>query len=320
MEDKIRIVFLSRYQDTVFRGVESHVYELSRRLSKKFKVDVFSGKDADSLGKVIEGKYDFVIPTNGRLQALKVSLGRLIGGYKTIIVGHAGIGKDDFWNLKVTSPNIFVALTEHQLSWAKKLNSKLKLVKIPNGIDLNKFSPVGRQADFKLEHPVILSVGALEWYKNHDLTIKAVSRLLRGSLLIIGQGSQKNQLEKLGKILLGEKRFKILEINYQDMPDYYRACDLFTLPSWDRESFGIVYLEAMATNLAVVAPNDLSRNEIIGNGGLLVDTSNIEMYAQAIAEALLINWQDKPRKQAEGFSWDDIALKYEKLFVQELKK
>ncbi|MBI3485821.1 glycosyltransferase family 4 protein [Candidatus Daviesbacteria bacterium] len=316
----LKIVFLSRYQNRVFRGVESHIFELSKRLKKKFQVDIFSEKDADSLTKILKGKYDFVIPANGRVQSFKAGLGRLFSSYKTLIVGHAGIGRDDIWNLIGTFPDIFVALTESQFKWAKKIAWKTKVTKIPNGIDLEKFSPTGQKADINLEAPIILSVGALEWYKNHDFTIKAVSRLMRGSLLIIGKGSQKRDLEKLGKMLLGDSRFKIIDANYGDMPSYYRACDLFTLPSWDREAFGIVYLEALATNLAVIAPDDESRKEIIGNGGILFDPSNIDAFVKALNMSLELNWDNKPRHQAEKFSWEDIALQYEKLFVQELKK
>ena len=307
-----KIVFLCRDFGKIYRGVESHVEELSKRLAGKYQVKIFSGEDADNLTKILNGKFDLVIPTNGRLQALKVSLARFIGGYKVLIAGHAGIGKDEIWNL-LTCPDAYIALTDYELTWAKKFNLVSRLAKIPNGIDLERFKPGQGKIEPELERPVILSVGALEWYKHHDLAIKAVAGLSKGSLLIAGRGSEKNNLENLGRRELGEKRFKIIERDYDEMPIIYNESDLFTLPSWDREAFGIVYLEAMASGLGVVAPDDLSRREIIGNAGIFVDVSNTEKYTQAIEEALKKDWTELSGKQAAKFSWEKITRLYEEL-------
>lgn len=313
-EKKSRIVFLCRDYGVVDRGVEAYVKELSSRLNKKFHVEIFSGQDSDSLQKVINGKFDLVIPTNGRLQALKMSLGRLVGGYKTLTAAHAGIGKDEIWNL-LTMPDVYVALTGFELNWAKKFKVNSKLAKIPNGIDLETFNPKGDKVDLGLNKPIVLCSGALEWYKHHDLAIQAASEL-NASLLIVGEGKLKNELKEMGNKLLGKKRFKIMEAEYSQMPSLYRSVSLFTLPSWDREAFGIVYLEAMACGLGVVAPDDLSRREIIGDAGIFTDVYNLQKYADSIEQALNKNWSDLPLKQAEKFSWDKIAEKYSELILK----
>lgn len=311
----MKILFLSRYQNTSSRGVETFIKELTARFSPELKVEVFAGNDADNLSKILKGKFDVVIPTNGRLQSLKVSLGRLIGGYKVLISGHSGIGRDDIWNIVVAKPDVFVALTEQMLSWAKKWAWGSKVVKIPNGIDLNKFKPDGEKLIFDLPKPVILSVGTLAWYKNHDKVIEAVANLGRGSVLIVGKGEDQQKLELLGKEKLG-KNFKIISAPYEDLPKIYRGADLFTLPSWGREAFGIVYLEALASGLPVVATDDLSRREIVGSGGIMVDVSDIGKYSQALEQALSVNWGDKPRKQAEKFSWDMVSKEYEDIIKE----
>lgn len=311
-EKRIKVVFLCRDFGKVNRGVEAHVEELSKRLIPKFEVQILSGKDADDLGKVLKGKFDLVIPTNGRAQAFKMSMGRFLGGFKVLIAAHAGRGRDEIWNL-LMRPDVYVALTETHLNWAKQFAFGIKLEKIPNGIDLEKFQQQGGKMNFGLERPVILSVGALEWYKYHDLAIKAVSKLEKGSLLIVGKGSEKEELKNLGRDLLGVNRFRIIEAEYEKMPEIYRSVDLFTLPSWDREAFGIVYLEAMASGLAVVAPNDLSRKEIIGNAGILVDVFDTNKYAGALKNASDKKWGRIPREQAEKFSWEKVTKQYEGL-------
>lgn len=315
MAKKLKIVFLSKYFGSVSRGAETYVEELSKRLRKNHKVYILVGDDSYDLNKIVKGNYDLVIPTNGRTQALRASIGRLINGYKIIISGQSGIGKDDIWNILVTRPDAYVAITDYEKKWAKNWAFGVKLVTIPNGVDLEKFTPSRVKKDLKMERPIILSVGALEWYKHHERTIKALSHLKKESLLIIGSGSQKEKLEKLGKSLLGS-RFKIEKVEFKDIPIFYRSADLFCLPSWDRESFGIVYLEAMASGLPVVAPDDLSRREIVGMGGIFVDVTDPEKYAKAINEALNKKWKNLPRKQAEKFSWDIVAEKYENLFKE----
>lgn len=315
----MKVVFLNRYQNKFERGAEVFVKELIQRLSKNNTVDVFADKKADSIKDVLSGNYDLVIPINGRLQSLKVSLARLAGGYKVLITGHSGKGWDDIWNIAIAKPDVFVALTDYMASWAKKWAWGSKIIKIPNGIDLQKFNPKGDKINLGLPEPIILSVGALTWYKYHERVIMAVKNLGYGSLLIVGRGPEEERLHKLGNEALGE-RFKIVQFKYEDMSKVYRSVDLFTLPSWDREAFGIVYLEAMASGLGVVAPDDQSRREIVGEGGLFAKVDDNKNYTDAIARALKVDWPTKSRAQAEKFSWDKIALEYEQLMLNMIKK
>lgn len=315
----MKILFLSKYQKIINRGAETFVFELSEGLNKFFDVDILDGKDSCSLKEILQRKPDVVIPINGRKQSLFSSFGRIIGGYKLVITGQSGIGTDDIWNIVFTKPDLFVALTDHNAAWAKKWAWGSSIIKIPNGVDLNKFSPDGEKIKVDLPKPIILSVGALVWYKYHERVIKAVKEAGQASLLIVGKGPEKEKLEKLGKELLGE-RIKFQAFDYKDIPKLYRGCDLFTLPSWDREAFGIVYLEALASGLGVVAPDDSSRREIVGEGGLFTDVSDPKAYGRCINEALKIDWSKKARKQAEKFSWDIIVSKYKQVFEDLVNK
>lgn len=306
MAKKLKIAFLSKFQGKISRGVETYVEELSKRLAKNHDIKIL--EDIDN------GKYDVVIPTNGRLQALRAGIGRIFKGYKTIIPGQAGIGRDDIWNIAVTIPDVYVALTDFEKEWAKKWTWKTKIVKIPNGVDLTKFYPAKRPAKSK---PTVLSVGALTWYKHHERTINAMQDV-DGVLLIVGEGDKEQELLRLGEEKI-PGRLKIISAKYSEMPKIYRNADLFVLPSWIRESFGIVYLEAMASGCPVVAPDDSPRREIVGSAGIFTDVENPQKYAVAINEALNKNWRDLPRNQAEKFSWDFVAAEYEKLFEEIVK-
>jgi glycosyltransferase involved in cell wall biosynthesis len=307
----IKIAFLNKNQNKVFRGSETFVYELSKRLSKNHKVDIISDVNYFDL---LRKKYDVIIPTNGRFQAFMVRKIAWLTGAKVIISGQSGIGWDDKVNL-LTFPNTFVTLTEKAERWAKKFNPFVKVIKIPNGVDLTKFVPEGLSFRVLLEKPIILAVGAFTEQKRMDLVIAAVAKLKDVSLLMVGGGGElKEELEKLGKKLLGG-RFEILSVPFNHMPEVYRVANVFTLPSASSEAFGNVLVEAMATNLPVVATNDEQRREIVGEAGFLVDPADTEEYAKVLQKTLNMDWGDKPRKQAEKFSWDEIAKKYEELFV-----
>lgn len=314
----MKIAILSRYQNQVNRGVESVVAELAVNLSDDHDVDILEGNDSDSFNKIISGRYDIVMPMNGRLQSLKASFGRLFSPYKLVIGGHSGIGRDDVFNIAIVKPDVFIALTDYMAGWAMKWAWGSKVVKINNGVDLNKFTSNGSKLNFDLERPIFLSVGALVSYKRHELAIKAVSRLDKGSLVIIGRGSNRDKLDKIAQELL-KNRYKIISLPYDEMPKAYRGCDVFTLPSWDREAFGLVYLEAMACGLPVVAPDDPSRKEIVGDGGMLTNVEDANEYAKVLKEASMRSWGREARKQAEKFSWEEKATEYIKCFEKLIK-
>lgn len=309
----MKILFLSRHQQVLERGAETVVRELAKEFDKQYEVKIFSGRKSDDLIKIIQEKADIVIAMNGRMQALKASIGRLFGGYKLVITGQSGIGRDDIWNIVVARPNVFVALTSVMEKWAKLWGKGLKIAIIPNGVDASRFEPHGQKLDFKLKKPIVLSVGALTSTKHHERTIEAIAKLDGISLLIVGKGEKKEELELLAKQKI-PNRFKITSFSYEDLPAVYRSCDLFVLPSWDREAFGIVYVEALASGLGVVAPDDEVRREIIGEAGILVDVTNPDQYAAAMKKALEIDWLNKSLKRASKFSWKEVAQKYLELF------
>jgi glycosyltransferase involved in cell wall biosynthesis len=107
----------------------------------------------------------------------------------------------------------------------------------------------------------------------------------------------------------------MVSVPFEKMPEIYRMADVFTLPSASSESFGNVLVEAMASGLPVVATDDPVRREIVGEAGIFIDPTNTDEYAKALQKALDTNWGDAPRRQAEKFSWDSIAQKYEELMV-----
>src|SRR3989304_9716589 len=137
----------------------------------------------------------------------------------------------------------------------------------------------------QFKRPLVLSVSALLPYKRIDLLIKAIAKLPGVNLLLIGDGPARVEITKLGASLLPERFFYIPHVKHNKMPIYYGAADIFSLPSKSSEAFGLVYLEAMASNLPVVAPSDDNRKFIIGKAGFLCDVNDSENYAAALSAA-----------------------------------
>lgn len=270
-----------------------------------------------AIPKVWKEKYDVVIPVNGGWMPALLRIVTWLYGGKMVISGQSGKGWDDRNNLWCF-PNTFVALSADAKKWAGRANPFVKTIRIPNGVDLKKFKPDGPKMNVDLPRPIILCVGALTKSKRIDLTVRAVAKIKDASLLIVGDGDLKSEISRLGSELLG-KRFKLIKVPFEKMPNVYRVADVFTLASESYYSFEIVLVEAMASGLAVVANKDDIRREIIGRAGVLVDPTNTDAYTVALENALRIKWGRRPQNQARKFDWDKIALKYEELFGSLLK-
>ncbi|MBI5357130.1 glycosyltransferase [Candidatus Collierbacteria bacterium] len=326
----MKIVFISRYQGKVERGVENYVKELGQRLGGKHQIEILT-----SAWQLIGRRPDIIYPLNGYWQAFGCRLCSWLTGTKLVLGGHAGIGRDDRWNLYMF-PDLFIAFSQKGYEWAKKVNPFIKIVKIPHGVDLEKFNPNVKQADVNLERPIFITVSHLVSYKRVGEVVKAVAKLERGSLLILGEGPLEKKIDALGNRLLnglssrakrgdltrlprrpvprndGEsKRYLRLVTPHNQVAKYLRAADVFTLASESYEAFGLVYLEAIACNLPVVATDDSLRREMIGSSGVFVkNPEDNEEYARCLETAAKIDWRDKPVKQAKKFDWKKIAVRY----------
>ncbi len=289
----------------IYRRICNKIYWIipdilyQKKFTKKVFLEYISGK-----------KYDLIFPNNGIWGAIYAKKFRKIKKVPYIYTGHGGIGYGERIALE-QNPDYYIALNTSHEQWARKYSNNIR--KIYNGINCGKFKKI---KNFKKDleekkQKNILVVGALTKFKRHKLIIDAVSLLSNCSLTILGQGELYNELKEYGYKKLG-KNFKIDAIAYEEIKKYYEKADMFTLASTG-EPFGIVYLEAMAMGLPVVAPNDQTRKEIIGNSGILCNCENPEEYAQAISKVMSLDWDGIPRKQALKFDWCTISLQYKEI-------
>lgn len=183
-----------------------------------------------------------------------------------------------------------------------------------NGVDLNLFRPIERtsaRAALGYDGPTLLSVGHLISRKGHDRVIAALKELPQASLIVVGEGPLRADLEALAKHLGVAGRVRFLgALPHALLPDLYGAADVLVLAS-SREGWANVLLEAMACGTPVVASPIPGNMDVVRSpdAGLIAPTNTAAGIAEAICALL-----DRPpcrsatRAYAERFGWEETTL------------
>ena len=210
--------------------------------------------------------------------------------------------------------------TKGEIAKALSRNAKAAMKKIAPGIDTEHFQPVSNANQLRSElglseKKVIVSVGRLVHRKGQDILIEALPQVLKihpeAHILLVGEGPYRAHLEKLvTKFQLQKSITFIGRIQYRDLPRYICAGDIFVMPSRSRlaglevEGLGIVYLEASACGLPVIAGKSGGAPDAVEEGvtGVTVDGTSIAEVSEAIIE--MLDDPAKSRTMGEaGRSW-----------------
>lgn len=156
---------------------------------------------------------------------------------------------------------------------------------VHHGVDIKRFAPVSKEArrnvrsqfGIKDDAIVIVSTARLVPTKRIDRLIRAFGVLSAERkdlvLLLTGEGPERDELERLGVAVGGERRIQFLG-NVPDVSRVLLSGNFYVLPS-NEEGFGIALVEAMACELVCVATATVGPSEIIEDGvnGLLTEVS-----------------------------------------------
>ncbi len=225
------------------------------------------------------------------------------------------------------SVNAFVSVSlltkQRFLEWAPLREEQGHI--IPDCVDLSKFAPGPKPARLVERYGlcgrrVIMTLGRLsaaERYKGIDEVMALMPSLVQEMpdlvYLIVGDGDDRSRLESKTASLGMERQVVFAGyIPEEQKADHYRLADAFVMPGRG-EGFGIVYLEAMACGIPVVASKaDASREAVLdGRLGVLADPGNPQEIHAAIKEALA-----RPRvrkKQLEYFSFERFVERWHAL-------
>jgi len=190
--------------------------------------------------------------------------------------------------------------TRSEISRALSVKAKAAMVKIAPGIDTTHFSPQPSAVQLRsslglTDKKVIVSVGRLVHRKGQDSLISAMPEILRrhpdAHILMVGAGPYREHLEKLVADLKLESAITFIgRIQHDELPRYICVGDIFAMPSRSRlaglevEGLGIVYLEASACELPVIAGKSGGAPDAVleGETGITVDGRNPTEIAQAV--------------------------------------
>ena len=193
---------------------------------------------------------------------------------------------------------------------------------IPNGVDIARFSPgppARERFGLPAGVPLVLMVSALIPSKNVGTGVEAVAAVPGAHLVVAGDGPLREEVRRQAEQLL-PGRYHQLRVAPDAMPDLYRSADAFLHLSRD-ESFGNVYVEAMACGLPVVA-YDLPRTRwIVGNAAFLApDRGTAELIA-ALGRGLAAAGRcDAAVARAQDFSWRRVAGLYRDFLGQVVER
>jgi phosphatidylinositol alpha-1,6-mannosyltransferase len=131
-----------------------------------------------------------------------------------------------------------------------------------------------------------------ELYKNVDMVIRSMVSVIAhhpdAFLVVVGEGEDKARLKEIAKDLEIERKIIFAgRVGSDQLPSYYRHCELFVLPS-TKEGLGIVYLEAMQFAKPCVGVTAGAAKEVISDGetGLLINPDDPPQLQDAINRLL----------------------------------
>lgn len=177
------------------------------------------------------------------------------------------------------------------------------------GIDLDRFRPVDRsaaKAELGVRGPLLICAGALIERKGQRIALDALARLPEATLILVGEGPDRAELERRIARLGLEGRVRLLGNRpHEALPALFAAADVAVQPSAS-EGLANVWVEAMACGTPVVTCDVGGAREAIDRpaAGRLVPRE-AQAFAGAVRD-LLANppVQTEVRAAAERFSWE----------------
>ncbi|WP_188744349.1 glycosyltransferase family 4 protein [Agromyces bauzanensis] len=216
-----------------------------------------------------------------------------------------------------------VALSDAEIGVLNRTYGRVRppVVVIPNGVDLERFRPPtglerrGARERLRLddEDRVAVFVGHEFDRKGLPIVLEAMASAPTVLLMVVGGNARLLQQAKATAARLGVAD-RVLFVGQQgDVRSFIAAADMFVLPS-HYESSGLVFLEALASGLPVVATPVGVAAELVRNGenGFLVgrDAREIADRLEQLAAEDLASWRERARASVAGWTWADVARRY----------
>ena len=202
------------------------------------------------------------------------------------------------------------------------------LVRLPNGIDLERFNESFFNRSWKKKigadgKNILLFVGRLVWEKNLKVLVE-VNEILRRKrsdfkFVFVGDGPAQEEMEKEMPDAIFTGRLAGRELS-----EAFASSDIFVFPSVT-ETFGIVILEAMASGLPPICVAEHGPLDLIipGGNGLLAKPNDPEDFSKQIElmlddSILRNNIKKNIRKFSENYDWNKVLNQMLNFYLNEL--
>lgn len=226
--------------------------------------------------------------------------------------------------------------TRSRIAPALTPGAAARMAQLPPGVDEKTFHPGsgGDEVRARLgltDRPVVVCVSRLVRRKGQDTLIRALPRILAAEpdtvLLIVGGGPYEKDLRRLAHETGVSSAVRFTgAVPWSELPAHYGAGDVFAMPcrtrrgGLDVEGLGIVYLEASATGLPVVAGDSGGAPDAVldGETGWVVKGVAPEEAADRIT-VLLGDAELRRRMGERGREWVEEKWRWD-LLAEHLKK
>jgi glycosyltransferase involved in cell wall biosynthesis len=282
----------------------------------------------------------------GRLRARSAPL---VVSYHNRLIGN-GARRPLFWLYEETVGRALVSRCDRVLtvseahaetvSHLRRLRRRAtsRLAVLPDGVDLEAFTPGEDRVGFRAAHGVPSSavlgifVGTLDrahFFKRLDLAIEAIAALGGDGphLLVAGGGEWLQRYRDHAHAVGARERVHFAgPLGHEVLPDLVRAGDFLLLTS-DLESFGIVLLEAMACAVPPIATDLPGTRAVISQEslGMLVPRGDARAIAAGIRRMIGLGAEGRRRMGIAGraecerrYAWPTLASRLEAIYLDVL--
>jgi phosphatidylinositol alpha-1,6-mannosyltransferase len=215
-----------------------------------------------------------------------------------------------------------------RLRLERVLSGRTDLRRLAPGVDVDAYSPQVDGAPVRKrlglqDRPVVVCVSRLVPRKGQDTLVRALPAIRRrvpdAALLVVGGGPYRSTVQRLVREAGLERDVVVTgSVPADDLPAHYAAGDVYAMPcrtrhrGLDVEGLGIVYLEASASGLPVVAGDSGGAPEAVrpGETGYVVDGRDLAAVADRVA-TLLADPALAKRLGAAGRAWVERDWRWE---------
>ena len=229
--------------------------------------------------------------------------------------------------------------TRLRLSWALSRPAAERMTRLAPGVDTSEFHPGSGGAAVRERfglgtRPVVVCVSRMVPRKGQDTLIRTWPLVRVGvpdaTLFLVGDGPYRDRLQRLAHHLGVEDSVIFAGApSRAELPGYYDAGDVFAMPcrtrrkGLDVEGLGMVFLEASATGLPVVAGDSGNSPDAIRDGetGYVVPGGSVADLADRLTHLLA----DPVAAKAMGekgmawvnreWHWDVIARRFSEILA-----